>query len=64
MVNAKAENVFAQVDGEGNWNVLFQEIVNHRYNDTEVKDNDAFIATHTVTECHIEMMKVVEVLVQ
>ena len=35
--NAIEENMFSLVDGEGNFHVLFQEIVNHRYDGTEVK---------------------------
>ena len=33
--NAITENIFAQVDGEVNWHVLFQYIVNHRYDGTD-----------------------------
>ena len=29
--NAIAENMFAQFDGEGNWHILFQDIVDRRY---------------------------------
>ena len=36
--NAIAENMFAQVDGEGNGHVLFQDIVDHRYDGTGVKE--------------------------
>ena len=36
--NAIADNMFPQVDGEGNRHVLFQEIVNHRYSGTEVQE--------------------------
>ena len=35
------------MNGEGNWNVLFQEIVDHMYNSTEVKEQDTFITTCT-----------------
>ena len=35
--NAIAENLFAQVYGEGNRHVLFQEIVDHMYDGAEVK---------------------------
>ena len=33
--NAIAENMFSQVDGEGNMHVLFQDIFDHRYDGTE-----------------------------
>ena len=32
---------------EVNWHVLFQEIVDHRYDGTELKEQDAFITAHT-----------------
>ena len=35
--NEIADNIFAQFDGEGNCHVLFQEIVEPRYNGMEVK---------------------------
>ena len=50
--NVIAENMFAQVDGEVNRHVLFQEIVVHRYNVTEVKEQDAFITTRNGTKRH------------
>ena len=40
--NIIAENLYAQVDIEGNRHVLFQEIVGHRTNGTEIKQLDAF----------------------
>ena len=45
--NAIAENMFDQVYGEGNLHVLFHEISEHRYDGTEVKEQDAFITTRT-----------------
>ena len=56
--------MFSQVDEEGNWHVLLQEIVDHRYGGTEVKEQDASITTLTGTKCHIEIKKGVELLVQ
>ena len=41
--NAIAENLFAQVDDEGNRYVLFDSIIDHRTDGTEVLDKDAFI---------------------
>ena len=40
--NSIAENMLAQVDEEGNFHVLFDEIVGHRYNGNQVKMQDAF----------------------
>ena len=48
--NAIADNMFNQVDREGNWHFLFQEIVGHRYDSTELKEQDAFITTRTGTK--------------
>jgi hypothetical protein len=44
--NAIAENMFAQVDDEGNRHVLFEEIIDHQTDGTEVKQQqDAFLTT-------------------
>ena len=40
--NAIAENMYAQVDEEGNRHVMFDEIVDHRCDGKEVKMQDAF----------------------
>ena len=40
--NSIAENMFAQVDEEGNRCVLFDEIVEHRCDGNQVKMQDAF----------------------
>ena len=34
VTNALAKNTFSQFNGEVNWHVLSQEIVDHRYNGT------------------------------
>ena len=62
--NAIAEKIFAQVDGEVYQHFLFQEIVNHRYDGTEVKEQDAFITTRNGTKRCRETKKPVEVLDQ
>ena len=61
---AIAENLFAQVDGEGIWHVQFQEIFGHRYDVTEVKEQDALMKTHNGTKHCRDTTKGVEVLVQ
>ena len=38
--NAITQNFFAQVDAEGNRHVLFDEIIDHRTNGKEVKQQD------------------------
>ena len=48
--NAIVENMFSQVYGEVNRHVLFQYIVDHIYDRTEVKEQDAFITTRTKTK--------------
>ena len=40
--NSIAENMFAQVDKEGNRHFLFDEIVEHRCDGNQVKMQDAF----------------------
>jgi hypothetical protein len=62
--NAIAENMFAQVDDEGNRHVLFEEIVDHRTDGSEVKQQDAFITTRTGTKRRKETTKGWEILVQ
>ena len=62
--NAIAENKFFQVDGEGNQHTLLQDIVDHKNDGTEVKEQDVFITTRTGTKCRSETTKVGEVLLQ
>ena len=45
--NYIAENLFAQVDQEGNRHILLDEIIVYRINSREVKLQDAFITTGT-----------------
>ena len=47
--NAIAENLFAQIDGEGNRHVLFEEIMDHRTNGKQVLQQDAFIVNRSGT---------------
>ena len=44
------ENLFAQIDDEGNRQVLMDEIIPHRSNEHAVKQQDAFIITKWVLE--------------
>ena len=44
--NSISENKFAQVDEEGNFHVLFDEIVEHWFDDNQVKMQDA-LSTNT-----------------
>ena len=48
--NHIAENLFAQVDDEGNRQVLMKEIIDYHTNRQEVKHQDAFITTRTGTK--------------
>ena len=41
--NYIAENLFAQVDDEGNRQVLMNEIIDYRTNGTELKQQDALL---------------------
>ena len=49
VANYIAENLFAQVDQEGNRHVLLDELIDYRVNGREVKLQDAFITTGTGT---------------
>ena len=62
--NSIAEKCFAQVGGEVNQQVIFQDIVYHRYVGAEVKEQDTFIMTHTGTKPRRETTEGVEVLDQ
>ena len=62
--NAIAQSLFAQVDAEGNRHVLFEEIVDHRTDGKEVKQQDAFITTRTGTRRRRETTQGWEILVQ
>ena len=62
--NAIAQNVFAQVDEEGNGHVLMDEIMDHRVDGTEVKQVDAFIPTSSGTKRRRHTTKGWELLVR
>jgi hypothetical protein len=62
--NAIAENMFAQVDNEGNRHVLFNEIADHRTDGMEVKQQDAFVTARTGAKRRRETTKGHEILVQ
>jgi hypothetical protein len=62
--NAIAENMFAQVDDEGNRHVLFEEIIDHRTDGTEVKQQDAFLTTRNGNQRRRETTKGWEILIQ
>jgi hypothetical protein len=62
--NAIAENMFAQVDDEGNWHVLFEEIIDDRTDGMEVKQQDAFLPTRNGNKCRRETTKGWEILIQ
>ena len=47
--NNIAENLFAQIDDEGNCQVLMDEIIGHRSNEHALKQQDAFIITKVGT---------------
>ena len=62
--NNIAENLFAQIDDEGNRQVLMDEIIGHRSNEHAVKQQDAFITTKTGTKRRRETTKGWELLVR
>ena len=55
--NHIAENLYAQVDDEGNRQVLMKEIINYCTNRQEVKHQDAFITMRTGTKRRRETTK-------
>ena len=62
--NAIAENMFAQVDDEGNRHVLFDAITDHRTDGSEVKQQDAFIHRRNGTQRRKVITQGWEILVQ
>ena len=62
--NAIAENLFAQIDDEGNRHVLFSEIVDHRTNGKQVMQQDAFVTTRSGTQRRRETTQGWDILVR
>ena len=62
--NHIAENLFAQVDDEGNRQVLMKEIIDYHTNGQEVKHQDAFITMTTGTKRRRETTKGWEILIE
>ena len=62
--NNIAENLFAQVDDEGNRQVLMDEIIGHRSNEQALKRQDAFIITKAGTRRRKEATKGWELLIR
>ena len=62
--NAIAENLFAQVDDEGNRFVLLDSIVDHRVDGSQVQGEDAFITSPHGGKKRVETTKGWEILVQ
>ena len=55
--NSIAENLFAQIDDDGNHQVLMDDIIGYRSNEHDVKQQDAFIVTNTGTKRRKETTK-------
>ena len=62
--NHIAEKLFAQVEDDGNRQVLMKEIIDYRTNGQEVKHQDAFIMTRTGTKRRRESTKGWEILTE
>jgi hypothetical protein len=62
--NAITENMFAQIDNEGNLHILFEAIADHRMDGSEVKQQGAFITTRSGTTRRKETTKRWEILVK
>ena len=61
--NNIAENLFAQIDDEGNHQVLMDEIIGQRSNKHAAKQQDAFNVTKMGTKRHRETTKGREFLI-
>ena len=55
--NLIADNLFAQVDEEGNCSVLFDKIVDVRTDGTQVLQLDAFVTTSSQTQRRVTTTK-------
>jgi hypothetical protein len=62
--NAIAENLFAQVDPEGNRHAVFEDIIVHRTNGKQVAIEDGMIVTPVGTKCRKQTTAGWELLVQ
>ena len=62
--NAIGQNLFAQVDTEGNRHGIFNEIVDHPTDDTEINHQDGFRTNRTWTRWLRETTKRWDILVQ
>lgn len=62
--NAIAENLFSQIDDEGNRHVMLDEIIGHRTNGKEMKQQGAFIVNCSGTRCRRETTIGWEILAQ
>ena len=62
--NAITSNLFAQVDQDGQRFVLFDEIIDHRTDGTEIKEEDAFIHMANGNKQRRETTKGWEVCIQ
>ena len=61
--NNIAENLFAQIDDDGNHQVLMDEIIGHRSNEHAMKQQDAFIVTNMGMQRRRETTKGWELLI-
>ena len=59
--NIIADNIFAQVDEEGNCSVLLDDIVDVRTDGTQVLQQDAFVTTSSGTQHRVTTTKGCEV---
>ena len=64
VANTIAMNMFAQVDEEGHRHVLFDEIIDHRTDGTEIKQDNAFIISPNGGRRRQETTKGWEILIQ
>jgi hypothetical protein len=62
--NTMAENLFSQIDGDGHRQVIFDAIIGHRTDGTEVIDSDAFVTSANGVKRRKETARAWEINVQ
>ena len=62
--NLIAENMFTQIDKEGNRHVFMDNITDHWFDEAAVKSQDAFVTTCYGTKCRSQKTKGVSIFIK
>ena len=62
--NVIAENMFAQIDEEGNIHVMMDKITDHWFDEATVKIHDDFVTTSSGTKCRRQTAQVVSMCIK